>query len=151
MPMHEYRCQPCDVNFDHLFKTYDEVTENRDCPFCGQVSAKQISAANFAFGTPIMTRDGNSGVYSVDSNLDQQVGRDAVKRKRVMADRASHKAAVRRDTGKDILTRTGNSEYEPTPEKIVVARNKLASGMNNAFKEAKRDHDGRAVSPSPSP
>ncbi len=149
MPIHEYKCDDCGDLFDHLFRSSEPVPETRSCKLCGKTATKQLSTFSFAFGTPTMTRDGNSGVYAVDSKIDQVVGRDAQKRKRAMADRASVKDKVRRETGQTILTRTKAGEYKPTPDKTVTARNDLAVNVNKAFKDAKAGREGWAEGPSP--
>jgi putative FmdB family regulatory protein len=151
MPIHEYKCEPCDVVFEQFFKTRSEVTDQYPCCFCGAPATKVISAANFTWGTPTMTRDGNSGVYAVDFNLDQVVGRDAKKRKLHVEQREKAKREARRQSPSGVLTRDRNGEYTGTPQKIVSARNTLAGHVNQAYRDARSGRGGWREGESPSP
>lgn len=149
MPIHEYKCESCDAVFEQLFKTRASVTEKHPCCFCGASSQKVLSAANFAFGTPTMTRDGNSGVHAVDSSVDQVVGRDAQKRKAEYEKRDTVKRAVRRESPSGVLTRDRNGEYKATPQKIVQARNQFAGHLNKAYRDARDGRGGWQTGNSP--
>ena len=151
MPIHEYKCKPCDAKFELFFKTRAEVTEQYPCVFCGVPAGKVVSAANFAFGEPTMTRDGDSGVYAVDASIDQCVGRDAEKRKLAVEKREKEKKEVRRDSPSGVLTRDKHGEYKSTPQRIVSARNKLAGHVNQAYRDARSGRDGWRQGDSPSP
>lgn len=142
MPIHEYRCKPCEVTFEELFKTRSDVVDQVPCCFCGGPSSRVMSASNFAFGTPTMTRDGNSGVYAVDSNVDQVVGRDAKKRKLTVEKRQKAKNEARKQSSTGVLTRKNNGEYAATPQKVVTARNKLAGHVNQAYRDARSGRGG---------
>lgn len=150
MPIHEYKCEPCDAVFEQFWKNRSEVTEQVPCCFCGSPAVKVISAANFAWGTPTMTQDGNSGVYAVDSSLDQVVGRDAKKRKVQVEAREKAKREARRESPSGVLTRDKNGEYRSTPQKIVSARNELAGHLNQAYRDARSGRGGWQQGDNPS-
>lgn len=153
MPIHEYECKSCVTRFEQFFKTRDEVTDTYQCVFCGKASSKVISAANFAFGAPVVTQDGNSGVYSVDSNIDQVVGRDAKRRKKIVEKRQAEKTKLRQENGGAVLTRKTDGSYKPLEASKVEHRNNKVASVNQAYREA-RSGDGAwkiGSGPSPSP
>jgi putative FmdB family regulatory protein len=56
MPVYEYECEHCNEYFTKLQKLSDLPI---DCPICGQITKKIISAPNFNLKLPDKNREGH--------------------------------------------------------------------------------------------
>lgn len=115
MPIYEYRCSDCGVQFEKLVRRMGgEPT--LPCPECGTASEKQVSAAAFSFthvpvGGP---RPQNTGVHALDYNADRVIGRDAEQRWKTIEARQSRKQQLMRDndvSGHDLARSPGGQDY----------------------------------------
>jgi putative FmdB family regulatory protein len=131
MPLYEYQCEACGLKFHKLLPR--ATSEAQSCTDCGENASKQVSASNFAFGESRRTgktgantetaggdlvaefRDGNTGVHSVDSNIDQIIGRDSERRWNQVETREDAKKGVRREhqDRRVAVSRTPDGEYKP--------------------------------------
>lgn len=118
MAMVDYACGSCGVRVEKFFRS--DVPDTIVCPSCGESSNRAISNFGFVFGNGKVP--GNSGVDSLDRNLDKHIGRDAQTRWEYVKDRNTRKRAVQRDHGEEgkvPLRMNAQGEYEPMPEKDV--------------------------------
>lgn len=134
MAMKEYACGSCGLRFEKFFRS--EAPEISECPSCGENAEKCLSDFGFVFGNGKVP--GNSGVDSLDRDLDKHVGRDAQTRWEYVKDRNSRKRTVQREyggEGKVPLRLNSQGEYEPMPEKDVKRFQKLHKIGNEALKK----------------
>lgn len=98
MPIFEYQCEECGVQFEKLYKSISTAPEGRiPCPECGEVAKKLVSAANHSFShIPTGPFPQNTGVSQIDHNYDRVIGRDAEQK---------WAAIEKRNAGKDRIIR----------------------------------------------
>ena len=101
MPIYEFQCGSCGLRFEKLYKAVSDVGEI-DCE-CGASAKKQMSAVSFSFShVPVGgPRPQNTGVHSIDYNMDQVIGRDAEMRWKAIEERKAHKEKVSREHHKE--------------------------------------------------
>jgi putative FmdB family regulatory protein len=152
MPLYEYQCESCGLEFEKLVPRM--TPDPHPCPECQEMAPKQVSASNFAFGESRRTgatgavaeqaggdlvaefRDGNTGVHSVDSNIDQIIGRDAERRWGQIETREDSKNSARRGHGdrRVAVSRTPEGEYKPMKSVTGVKQ------MQDTYSQVLRDH-----------
>lgn len=107
MPNYEYCCQTCNIEFEQLLITKQEIEEYGDfhpCPTCGELSPRIPSAVNFQFkGNP-----GNSGSHDLDyPSLDKAVGRSANQRWKQFNERKAKRDIARQELGVNNISVSG--------------------------------------------
>jgi putative FmdB family regulatory protein len=95
MPLYEYRCAECGLQFEELAEKDEEVA----CAECGTTAERKISDFGYSFAPT--EKDGDTGVDSVDHDIDKIVGRDADKRWEFIKDRETRKRQVSRARSSD--------------------------------------------------
>ena len=129
MPIFEYRCEPCNVEFEETLTNQDEIKEYANwytCPGCGEKATRLgVSITNFNFKGGVRGESGvhgQSGVHDLDYPiLDKAIGRSSEKRwTRIKQDQAS-RDQVRKETGSDALTKLG-SIYAPAEAESLKVR-----------------------------
>lgn len=123
MPVYEYNCDRCSIQFEQLLHLSDEVKQYKDgypCPQCGEIAPRAgISITNFNFkgGTP-----GNSGVHDIDYPvLDKAVGRSSDKRWSKIRKKHKEIQRIKKETGAEALTKSGDT-YVPTDKSVLKIR-----------------------------
>lgn len=134
MPVYEYYCQTCNVEFEQLLIQRDEIKEYKDfypCPSCKELSPRIPSATNFNFkGTA-----GNSGSHDLDyPTLDKAVGRSANRRWKEYHERKAARDAARRKLGTNTITTDGLS----SDSKILPVNNGHLGNREKGIKLFKR-------------
>jgi putative FmdB family regulatory protein len=132
LPIYEYECNDCGLRFEKMRKMA-ESADPTPCPGCGVPDAKKlVSPTNFAFAHKVEggPRPQNTGIHSIDYNVDRVIGRDAEQRWKTIGERAKHKDGVVQDARKsgqlvtrDHLTRTVDGTYRTLTESERTAAN----------------------------
>lgn len=150
MPVYEFMCDDCGIQFEKLYKSVSKADNAAPCPECGEPSRKLVSAANHTFKHAASQTRGvlppNTGT-SDDWNYDKTIGRDAAKRWATIEERRKHKVGVIQDAAKQgvgagmdhlVRTREGAGEYRVIKEderQVVNARRTLAAEVAKAGSE----------------
>jgi putative FmdB family regulatory protein len=129
MPNYEYECRACEVVFEELLMSREEVekySKEHPCPQCKQLAPRIMSRTNFQFkgvaeGDP--TRVGNSGVHDLDyPKLDKAVGRSANRKWKEYDARKEARDRARRDLGTNAVSIGPRGEIQATDQKTLKAR-----------------------------
>jgi putative FmdB family regulatory protein len=126
MPIYEYECQTCGLQFEKL-KSMSKCMDPEPCPECAAPEAKKLmSVVNHTFAHTVVggPRPQNTGVHAIDYNVDRTIGRDAEQRWGVIEKRNNRKNVVIRDsrksglnvTNRDQLVRTTENDYRVITE-----------------------------------
>ncbi len=107
MPIFEYRCEPCNAEFEETLVNQDDIKQYENahpCPGCGQLAPRAgVSLTNFSFKGGVRGESGvhgQSGVHDLDyPSLDKAVGRSAAKRWNRINGEQAERDKVRRETG----------------------------------------------------
>lgn len=134
MPVYEFACESCGLQFEKLRKM-SESDAPAACPECGVDARKLVSASNFSFAhVPVGgPRPQNTGVHGIDYSADRTIGQDAEQRWRTIEARSKQKdeairgeRAAGRLVTREHLTRTGEGDYrvltEPERERVNQGR-----------------------------
>jgi putative FmdB family regulatory protein len=128
MPIFEYRCEPCNAEFEETLTNQDEIKEYANwytCPGCGEKAARLgVSLTNFNFKGGVRGESGvhgQSGVHDLDyPMLDKAIGRSAEKRwTRINTDQAI-RDKVRKETGSNEIAKLGNTFVPADTESLKV-------------------------------
>ena len=151
MPLYEFQCNSCGLQFEKLFKRVTDV-RTLECPSCGNDAKKMVSASNFSFTHPQSQLNGmappNTGT-SDDWNFDKAIGRDAEKKWADVEKRDAVKTAHIRQERKEgrVISRNhlipkGDGSYRTIGEKERVQVNqrreasfKVAQAAKNKMKK----------------
>jgi putative FmdB family regulatory protein len=147
MPLFEYRCNACDVDFEELLLQSDDIrqySQMHPCPQCRELSPRIASAVNFAFKAPPRQSAGSgvhgqSGVHDLDyPSVDKAVGRSASKRWDAANKRKAERDKVRKEAGTNAISVAGG---QAAP--ISAEASKLRSMALSTFSAVKKS-DGSA-------
>lgn len=121
MPIYEYNCIDCDIEFEQHLNTSEakEFANYFPCPKCKKDANKMsVYSVNASFGG----KPGNSGFHDVDYPvLDKAVGRSSAKKwEKIHRDQAE-RDKIRRETGSTALTDTG-AGYAPVSSEALNTR-----------------------------
>jgi putative FmdB family regulatory protein len=145
MPIYEYRCEECGVQFEELWKTVSKAKDVAPCPECGTEAPKIMSPANHQFAhTPSGPVPQNTGVSQIDHSYDRVIGRDAEAKWAKIEERNKVKDGIIRDEANAgrlisrnhlVRTREGAGEYRVVTEperQEINARRKVADVVQKA-------------------
>ena len=129
MPNYEYQCQACEIVFEELLMSRDEVkrySKEHPCPTCKVPASRVMSRTNFQFkgtaeGDP--TRPGNSGVHDLDyPALDKAVGRSANRKWKHYDARKKARDEVRKELGTNAVSVDPDGQVRATDSKTLKIR-----------------------------
>jgi putative FmdB family regulatory protein len=129
LPNYEYGCKECNIIFEELLMSREEVAKyakEHPCPECRRPAPRVISRANFQFkvvaeGDP--TRRGNSGVHDLDYPvLDKAVGRSANRKWKEYNARKEARDRARRELGTNAVSQGPDGRVSATDGKTLDAR-----------------------------
>lgn len=141
MPTYEYLCERCEVIFEELLLSKQEIvkySKEHPCKTCGEMCQRVPSATNFQFkgiaeGDP--TRRGNSGVHDLDyPSLDKAIGRSANRKWKEFRARKQERDRVRKESGSNALAIGPDGRAMPLDAKALDVRER-------AFKILKKAKD----------
>jgi len=137
MPAYEYKCEPCNAQFEEILTQSEDVKKYSDwhpCPNCNGRAARIVSAANFKFAGGVRGTSGvhgQSGVHDLDyPQLDKAVGRSAEKKWQVYNQRAAEREKIRKETGAGALAVEGGVVKPANPENLKVREQALTTFKN---------------------
>jgi putative FmdB family regulatory protein len=144
MPIYEYECQDCGLRFEKM-KSMSRSDEPEACPDCKVPDAKKlVSVVNHTFAHTVVggPRPQNTGVHSIDYNIDRTIGRDAEQRWKTIGERDKRKDEVIRDARKaglgvtrDQLVRTEGNDYRVITEAERQTANEGRAKHNQVLKK----------------
>ena len=128
MPVYEYRCSPCESEFEELLTQLDDVKKYakfHPCPSCGgQADRLGISITNFKFAGGVRGESGvhgNSGVHDLDyPSLDKAVGRSSEKKWARINAQSVEREKVRREAGTNALSKIDGKVAPASPDVMKV-------------------------------
>jgi len=118
VPIFEYKCEPCNVEFEEALTNSDEIKEFESwfpCPSCGgKASRLGVSVTNFTFKGGVRGETGvhgQSGVHDLDYPvLDKAIGRSSAKRWERIRREQAQRDKVRKETGAVALSKVPGKE-----------------------------------------
>lgn len=130
MPTYEYRCPVCEIEFEELLISSDEVREfakAHPCPNDKSHSCPRImSPTNFAFkgvsyGDPRNrnpeTTKGSTGVHDLDyPSLDKVIGRSATRKWKEFGARKAARDKARKELGTTAISVAPDGSMRPMPK-----------------------------------
>jgi predicted nucleic acid-binding Zn ribbon protein len=137
VPTYEYACHDCEILFEELLISQDEVrqySQQHPCKKCGKICGRVPSASNFVFkgvaeGDP--TKVGNSGSHDLDyPSLDKAIGRSANRKWKEYAQRKEYRDRVRRESGTNAVTVDGDKVVPTDPAKLEARQKALRTFRN---------------------
>lgn len=148
MPRFDFKCKSCGLIFEKFISQKDNTTSSTiPCIDCKAESEKQLPDVAFTFASGKVV--GNSGVDSLDTDIDKAVGRDADKRWESIKKRDSEKKAVQQDNGGigkvPIRKNTLTGEYEPMKDAEVKRFQNLHREYDEIYKEHKKDRESKGL------
>lgn len=141
MPSYRYECKSCDVIFEDLLISTEEIklyAKEHPCPACGAICPKIPSVVNFAFagkaGSDPTSGRSSSGSHDLDyPSLDKAIGRSANRKWKSFSEKKKTRDKIRRETGSIAITESRDGTMVPTDKNILSARE---TGLKT-FKKAK--------------
>lgn len=134
MPVYEYQCEACNIQFEELFSSREDVNKyQQSCPCsnCGAPSKRVPSIINHSFKeTPGRTSGSHDLDYPI---LDKAVGRSAEKKWAKYRKRKEDRDKIRKEHNTNALTISGNKVAPTSPDKMVL-RDKAIKTFNKARK-----------------
>jgi putative FmdB family regulatory protein len=133
VPIFEYRCEPCQAEFEEVLTSQDDIREYKDahpCPGCGKMAPRAgISVTNFNFAGGVRGESGvhgQSGSHDLDyPTLDKAIGRSSAKRwERINREQAA-RDKVRKETGATSLSKVvsrSSTTFEPSSTESLKTR-----------------------------
>ena len=133
MPIFEYRCEPCNAEFEEALTSQDDIkqyTASHPCPGCGQPAPRAgVSVTNFTFKGGVRGESGvhgQSGVHDLDYPvLDKAIGRSAAKRWDRINREQAQRNKVRIETGSSAIAKTvtkDSTTFAPASTESVRVR-----------------------------
>lgn len=134
MPTFEYRCEPCNAEFEEVLIQQAEIKEYEKwhpCPGCGgRAERLGISITNFTFKGEVRGESGvhgQSGVHDLDYPvLDKAIGRSSAKRWERIRGEQAERDKVRKETGAVSLAKIGGQILPANAESVKVREMGLA-------------------------
>lgn len=128
MPIYEYHCSDCSIEFEQHLNTSEakEFANHFPCPNCKK-DASKLSVYNVS--AAFSGTAGNSGFHDVDYPiLDKAVGRSSTKKWEKIHQDQAERNKIRRETGSTALTDTG-SGYTPVSSETLNKRTEAFSKL----------------------
>jgi putative FmdB family regulatory protein len=133
VPIFEYRCEPCNAEFEEALTNSDEIKEFKDafpCPGCGKMAPRAgVSVTNFAFKGGVRGESGvhgQSGVHDLDYPvLDKAIGRSSAKRWERINREQAERNKIRAETGAQVLSKVPTKDaniFTPANQESVKVR-----------------------------
>jgi putative FmdB family regulatory protein len=124
----EYRCDPCNAEFEEVLTQSDEIKEYEQwypCPNCGgRATRLGISITNFNFKGGVRGESGvhgQSGVHDLDyPKLDKAVGRSADKKWTRIRQEQAVRDKIRKESGSVALAKVGDTVVPANAENLKV-------------------------------
>jgi putative FmdB family regulatory protein len=141
MPVYEYKCEPCAIEFEEMLLHREEIASYADwhpCPSCGQRSERnRVAMFGFSFKGDVRGTSGvhgNSGVHDLDyPTLDKAVARSADKRWQKFSSQQSEMVRLRRESGNHAIT-YNDGKFESTSSDHLQKRSDLLSKLSTPKK-----------------
>jgi putative FmdB family regulatory protein len=140
MPTYEFACENCEIIFEELLLSTEEISKysaSHPCKECGKIANRIPSAASFVFkgkseGDP--TKKGGSGFHDLDYHtLDKAIGRSANRKWKMYDARKAERDKVRKESGTNAITVDGNNIAPADPVRMEI-RKKAMNTMSRAKK-----------------
>jgi putative FmdB family regulatory protein len=133
VPIFEYRCEPCNAEFEEALTNQDEIKEYAawyPCPGCGgRATRLGVSLTNFNFKGGVRGESGvhgQSGVHDLDyPALDKAIGRSAAKRWDRIGKEQAVRDRIRQQTGASALSKEPSKEvntFRPAEKESLKVR-----------------------------
>lgn len=146
MPMYEFKCPSCDLIFEKLIRKTE--VKSHSCPACDAEAPKKLAGFGFQFASGKVP--GNTGVDSLDYDVDKAVGRDAEKRWEAVKDRKAYKRQVQHDNGGigevPLAKNPVTGEYIPVPKEELPRIQELHTEYKEAYGEHKKSRTEAGIS-----
>ncbi len=140
MPIYEYACEKCSIEFEELLNSSEKDTyfEWHPCPNCGEKAARiQMSKVSFQFSGGQVAGSGvhgNSGSHDLDyPNLDKAIGRSSENKWKNYNEQKDQRDAERRKLGTNSI-REENGKISA----VESARSETREKAWKLFNEAKK-------------
>lgn len=137
MAVFEYKCSQCRLRKEQIFRK--DPPKAIACPACGAEAVRQLADFGFAFADG--KYQGNTGVDSLDRDVDKRVGRDAKDRWEQVKDRFSRKREVQRQHGGEsavAVKRTLDGDYQPLSQTEAAESKSLRREYAEAVRESRQ-------------
>ena len=149
MPIREYKCEPCNAEFEEVLTSSEDIKEFETwypCPGCGgRAERLGVSVTNFTFKGGVRGESGvhgQSGVHDLDYPvLDKAIGRSSAKRWERIRREQAQRDQVRKETGSVALSKVPGKEantFVPTDTEGVKVRQ---MGLSKYLVEKKKAGD----------
>ena len=130
MPTYDYKCNDCEISFEELLLSRDEINQYKDshpCPSCKNLSPRNyVTAFGFAFKGSVRGTSGvhgNSGVHDLDyPTLDKAVARSSEKKWDVIRERQDAINLVRRESNQNAVTLEASGKASATTSSDISNR-----------------------------
>ena len=143
MPMYQFRCNSCGASFEKLVRKGNPTAI--PCIACGAEALRGVSDFGFAFGDG--KTDGNTGVHSLDTDLDKRIGRDAQESWEKYKDRFTRKRQVQRESGNEagVPVKIEGGDYVPMNKKEVERFRLMHGSYGKMLGEHRKEREARGV------
>ncbi|OPZ39527.1 MAG: Zinc ribbon domain protein [Synergistetes bacterium ADurb.BinA166] len=133
MPIYEYKCPPCQSEFEELLTLSDDVKKYADwhpCPSCGgRAERLRMSVTNFQFAGGVRGETGvhgQSGSHDLDyPTLDKAVGRSSDKKWTRINQEKETRSKIRKEAGTNALSKI-DGKIVPTSPDVLKLRTAAA-------------------------
>lgn len=146
MPTYEFACSICEIIFEELLLSTDEIKNYRDshpCPSCGEAAVRSpVVAVNFAFKAPGgqtqgLGVHGQSGVHDLDyPALDKAVGRSSAVKWQKYDERKTERDKIRKKLGTNSISVSSDGEIRPADGALMNLREKAITTFKTVKKKA---------------
>jgi putative FmdB family regulatory protein len=133
MPIFEYVCSDCEVQFEQLHVLRDDIEAYKDshpCPSCSNpASRNRVSAFGFKFAGEVRGTSGvhgNSGVHDLDyPKLDKAVGRSSEKKWEKARELQGKISKVRKESGSQAVSIGSDGVPVSAPTSLMNNRERI--------------------------
>jgi putative FmdB family regulatory protein len=144
MPMYEFQCT-CGTLFEKLIRGVEGAPASHPCPACGEGATRKITGFGFSFGDGKV--HGNTGVHSLDTDIDLRVGRDSKDAWETYKDRFSRKRQVQRDAGGEgqVPLKVEGGDYVPMKPDEVTRFQRYHRTYSKVLSEHRQDREAKGI------
>ncbi len=130
MPTYEYRCEPCEVEFEETLLQQEDVkkySQQHPCPNCHEMAPRLgISVTNFKFAGGVRRESGvhgQSGSHDLDyPTLDKAVGRSSEKKWQRITREQAERNKIRKETGVNAISKDKDGKFIPSSKDNLKVR-----------------------------